>query len=670
MPAGLPTCAQYINFAMVAKKNGGFDKVPVNDHGEIIDAQDRRYWRTAAQAWASPANTHGIGFMVTPPYIGLDLDKCLGEDGNWSALSNEIAAALPGAYSDITPSGRGLRFIFRGELPEGHKCRFKGGEAYSGRRFLTITGNDAQGNGEWDGTAVCGWLETRLVLTPESVEELDWDGRDEAWRGPEDDAALIKLMLTEKRRSGQAMFGANVADLWKMDEAKLAADRKFAVKDRSDGLPFDHSAVDMAVMSHLSFYTGRDIPRMEALFQQWPGYRAWKYEGRTGYHINRVLSRAAQNPNVLQQKRKSAPAPAPRPADDGLEGYYAGAGMPKAEPELIQTLVPVAGAGDLVVLLGQSGAGKTFLVTALAVAHASGKPCMGFKVREEVGVVILAAEGAGTIAPRLWAAQKAAKIDGVLPIRVINGWPGLNDDNPASRVAFIAEINRIAADMRERFGVRLGVIIIDTATAALPMRDENDAMCVRDMETKVREIGKETGATIELVHHMGKNAETGARGTSAWRDIGDHMLALYVKRDASGKVEKRYLSVYKSRNGEEGHACDVKLNTVDMGVNLYNEPRSTGYMQRTDTQATDQKPRDIFHEIYDDLVKTRPQKMGEIVGVSADDFRNEFNGRSTLNPAATRQAWKRGSEKFMSVGGGYECRDGIIRMRIVPKRDK
>jgi RecA-family ATPase len=53
--------------------------------------------------------------------------------------------------------------------------------------------------------------------------------------------------------------------------------------------------------------------------------------------------------------------------------------------------------GDVAFIGGQSGAGKTFIAIYLAVSLASGRAFFGRRVKERVGVAILAAEGAATI---------------------------------------------------------------------------------------------------------------------------------------------------------------------------------------------------------------------------------------------------------------------------------
>lgn len=307
MPGGLPRLKRYINFKLVPRSGGGTDKIPLDIHGNVIDAHDETKWVTAEEAWNSPFNTHGIGFLIGDGIGVVDLDKCWDDAaGAWSSLAQTMCSAFAGAYIDVTPSGQGLRILARMTLPDGHRCKFLGGEVYTLRRFVTITGNGARGSADWDAQHLAGWLVDTCKLAPEPLPPMPTGGRSPLWQGPEDDTALIALMLSTRPKIPGAwgVGDATVADIWNMDIA--AFERTWGVEDRSDGRRFDHSSVDMALMSHLSYFTGREPERMQRLFEMWPGYRAWKYNRARGYHMLRILVRGCNNSHVLGEKNTAA----------------------------------------------------------------------------------------------------------------------------------------------------------------------------------------------------------------------------------------------------------------------------------------------------------------------------------------------------------------------------
>ncbi len=117
------------------------DKVPLGS------STDRRTWSTFGHVLGCCATERGrvgLGFVfaATDPYVGVDLDHCLDEDGEvcepWAEAVLEL---LPGAYVERSPSGTGLHLIVRGALPGGLKGKKRDGvEVYAEARYFTMTG--------------------------------------------------------------------------------------------------------------------------------------------------------------------------------------------------------------------------------------------------------------------------------------------------------------------------------------------------------------------------------------------------------------------------------------------------------------------------------------------------------------------------------------------------
>ena len=82
----------------------------------------------------------GIGIVLTLDngVIGVDIDHCY-NDGKLSSEALEIGKECQ-SYTELSPSGTGLRIFTYGTLPEGR--RKKGNiEMYNQGRFLTVTGH-------------------------------------------------------------------------------------------------------------------------------------------------------------------------------------------------------------------------------------------------------------------------------------------------------------------------------------------------------------------------------------------------------------------------------------------------------------------------------------------------------------------------------------------------
>lgn len=98
-----------------------------------------------AKEWLYRKKYHrleGLAFFIIDDIVGVDLDDCRNPDtGEIDSQVQEIIK-LFGSYSEISPSGTGIRIFCRGKLPP--KDRRNGRyEIYdkSSPRFLTVTGN-------------------------------------------------------------------------------------------------------------------------------------------------------------------------------------------------------------------------------------------------------------------------------------------------------------------------------------------------------------------------------------------------------------------------------------------------------------------------------------------------------------------------------------------------
>ena len=231
-------------------------------------------------------------------------------------------------------------------------------------------------------------------------------------------------------------------------------------------------------------------------------------------------------------------------------------------PSLIKGLLPRNG---IAFIGGQSGAGKTFVAIDMAAALATGQSFFGKRVKEKVGVVFIAGEGAETIQPRLTIARMARNVEGTLPI----SWTSIIPDfTKAEEVkAFISRLKQKSVWMQERYGVRLGAIVVDTLAAVFALQDENDNSEAAKVIRALKVIGEALDVLLIPIHHYGKGAETGLRGASAWRAGCDAVLSITAERNQlTGVVSGHSLWLAKSRVGEEGAVGAFGLRTMLLGV--------------------------------------------------------------------------------------------------------
>lgn len=125
----------------------------------------------------------GIGFVFTEddPYVGIDIDKCVDEDGkimDWAAkLVKEIDS-----YTEWSPSGTGVHIIAKGNhIRTGHNPRGKEPvEMYSWGRYFTFNGNHIEGTPTEinERHQVLEDIEKRLYSRDPVLEKEEWKGID------------------------------------------------------------------------------------------------------------------------------------------------------------------------------------------------------------------------------------------------------------------------------------------------------------------------------------------------------------------------------------------------------------------------------------------------------------------------------------------------------------
>jgi hypothetical protein len=236
---------------------------------------------------------------------------------------------------------------------------------------------------------------------------------------------------------------------------------------------------------------------------------------------------------------------------------------------LIEDLIPER---QLVVLMGESGTGKSFLTFSMAMALARGVPFLGRRILRPIGVIWCAYEAAEGASARMRAYRRhhGLSLD-PLPFAALQHplplWP--NEPN-GDRL-----INEILGIQRTRFnGIPLGMIVVDTYNAATPGASEIDSEVVSRIRAYFRRVVEATGATILIVGHT--NAAGKHRGNEQLTNNVDTILKVSMKttmvgrdavqlKDEDGR-KLRTLLVRKQREGRDGDEFDFVLHSVKDGT--------------------------------------------------------------------------------------------------------
>jgi putative DNA primase/helicase len=271
-----------------------WDKPPLNAHGgNAASSTNPATWSTFDRAMASYAigRYDGIGLVIRPRngLVGIDLDHCRHPDtGEVEVWALEIVHAID-SYTEMSPSGTGLRLWVRGTLPPGGRKQGQI-EMYIDGRYLTVTGH-------------------HLPETPTTIER-----RQEAIN------ALHTQVFGPRASSRTTMAAVPIdGERPQLDDDELLAKalgarngEKFARLWSGDPSEHpSHSEADLALCSLLAFWT-QDVEQVDRLFRRSRLYRPkWDREDYRAWTITKALAAGRQHWQ-----------PEPIPNDDPEEQRY------------------------------------------------------------------------------------------------------------------------------------------------------------------------------------------------------------------------------------------------------------------------------------------------------------------------------------------------------------
>lgn len=234
-------------------RGGKPTKVPVNIHtGRLALSNSACTWATLEEALPFVRREGcGLGFVFSPddPFAGIDLDDCIEEEARrvkpWAW---EIVTGL-NSYTEVSPSGLGLKIIVRATLPSGRRGWGSGHGMYDRARFFTLTGlrlPDLPSTIE-ERTAAVAALHTQLFPPPPPLAQ--GAGTPTPVRRMDDHEVVQRAM--------SAVNGPKFARLWFGDRSGYNSD----------------SEADAALCSMLAWWIGPDADRLDGLFRQSQLYR-------------------------------------------------------------------------------------------------------------------------------------------------------------------------------------------------------------------------------------------------------------------------------------------------------------------------------------------------------------------------------------------------------------
>lgn len=216
---------------------------------------------------------------------------------------------------------------------------------------------------------------------------------------------------------------------------------------------------------------------------------------------------------------------------------------------IIKHVLPRA---ELVVLYGEPGSGKSFAALDIAACVARGVPWRGLRTKQG-RVLYIAAEGRGGFLWRVEACCRAQSIERI-GLDIITDAPNLFQGGDAK--ALLAQIKARG---------QVDLLVVDTLAAVTPGANENSGEDMGLVLDRCKRLARETGATVLLIHHSGKDAAKGARGWSGLKAAADAELEVLREGDL------RQIRATKQKDGQDGMEFPFGLEVVELGVDEDNE---------------------------------------------------------------------------------------------------
>lgn len=388
IPRALIDIDHWVCWKLQRDKNGKPTKVPKSPHGGPGSSTNPTTWGTFAEAELERVRRRydGIGFVLwkgrapdthlnpkdrhagcpgvdarhfmpgDPPaddIVGVDMDHCLNGSGAKAWASESVV--LLDSYSEVTPSGEGLRVFARGALPAGDR-KVGDLEMYEADRFLTVTGRHLEGTPLTleERTEQIKTVHARMaqgVAKPAEPSGHTLTSKQSRMGPPDNDEDLLRLAFNAKD-------GGKFSQLWVGSNA---------------GFP-SPSEGDLSLCNALAYWTEGDASRMDRLFRQSKRFRdKWDDVHGTRTIGERTIATALESYRArFPGGMKATPPEQARPTDPGIGirplSELMAEDLPPAEhviPDWLQT--------GLVILAGKPKIGKSWMMLAAALAVANGK---------------------------------------------------------------------------------------------------------------------------------------------------------------------------------------------------------------------------------------------------------------------------------------------------------
>ena len=255
VPTSLKKCGLFCLWKYEPDKNGRITKVPYSIRGYRANPARKADYADWQLALEHLADYDGIGVGVFDRLSMIDIDRCVFQDGSLSEMAEDIVSLMD-SYTEISPSGTGLRIIFYADAEDYDRDRFyinnqsKGLEVYVAdvtKKYCTVTGKRIYGHEIEE--------RSRQLLT-----------------------VLEKYMerpLQRNKKAELSVPGSYLSDESVIAKAKSAENGTGFTALWNGEIPEgkSHSEADMALACRLVFWCGGDLEQVDRLMRKSGLYR-------------------------------------------------------------------------------------------------------------------------------------------------------------------------------------------------------------------------------------------------------------------------------------------------------------------------------------------------------------------------------------------------------------
>lgn len=327
--------------------------------------------------------------------------------------------------------------------------------------------------------------------------------------------------------------------------------------------------------------------------------------------VNAILKNGADTDKFMQ----AIPAPAAGPKFRPMTMAEL-----LARPQKVWLIDSVIGAGDLVMVYGASGCGKTHVVIDLIFSACMGSPfARRFPVARRLNVAYAAGEGLSGLAQRFAAVMDYYSYhDPIFDYSNFTFFETVPQLYAGEDAIYSERITDFIAEWKERQAKGeaqpLDILVIDTLHTATAGADENSAKDMGIVLNLAKRATKELGCAVVLVHHTGKNGET-ERGSSALRGAMDTMIHIAKLADNGTKAK---MTCAKSKDSEAWQSQTFDLTEHLDSVRVWWDEPSDG-------AETDKRKSETAKEILGVLSSAKGQLTSKQISDAIDAKQQSVN---------------------------------------------